>query len=218
MEWYRLQVSDKEFVISKSSLYKSPYFNKLLSNWNKDTDVIRIDGDPRIFRHFLNCLIMDVYHIPDKYYKNVQSLLEFYGVESSIVPKTMADPIEVQGQSVVHYNGTEFEHKFVGKLRDIEIVSYKIKPFFLLKILFNNNILLHYYGNGDDSSFFDCFPIEDGETRPQFAKLKLKFKDDAIPNIEKLDGKFSILLKSQMQHPISHDMSLSYYHGKVVVL
>lgn len=137
-----LKVGNKTFYASEITLKKSEYFNSLLSRWDS-TDII-LDEEPKLFRHFLNCLRHDTYIIPDKYKENVTGLLEYYGVKYIKVDQKQLEPIIWKAKSVLYNNDNKQIFKFNGKLADIKTYSDN----FNLKISFNGSEIL------SNTSFF----------------------------------------------------------------
>lgn len=84
----RIRANDKCFTISKQNLEKCEYFaSRLKTEWKKEEteSELELDEDPRLFRHFLNCLRYDKYVIPNKYIENVHKMLDYYNVKYDVL-------------------------------------------------------------------------------------------------------------------------------------
>ena len=175
----KLIVEDKNFYASKTSLMKSEYFASLLTRWNLKEDII-LEDDPRLFRHFLNCLKYDNYKIPEKYQENVTNLLNYYGVNFKSQLLSINNDIYVSNIISLNDNRTSFN--FYGKLVDFIFI---IKNTIELKIIFNKIII------------FDDF-IEDGHMICNTVnKNYANFNTKTIHNFNDLDGEFIITANSE---------------------
>ena len=128
----QITAGEKSFLISETNLKKSEYFNSYLTRWNKEDDII-IDEDPRLFRHFLNCLRHDTYQIPEKYRENVWDLLDYYGVKYTRLDPTPAF-IWIFEKRVFN-DATNIKFEFKGKLAGIAFYDPNYRYF--MEIMFN---------------------------------------------------------------------------------
>lgn len=163
-----LKVGDKLFNTSETTLKKSEYFNSLLSRWNRSE--IELDEDPRLFRHFLNCLRHDTYEIPDKYRANVCCLLDYYGVKYNHDSK----PIIWKAKYVL-CKGKDIKFTFNGKLANIRLYNGLHK----INIIFNGISIL---------SDIDFFELVKTERHIREFRLNKSF----ITNLKELEGNFVI--------------------------
>lgn len=196
MEWITIQVGNKEFCVSKQALSKSPYFDKLISKWEPNKTKLQIDGDPRIFRHFLNSCIYEEYYIPPKYYHNVQSLISCYGLDNGKNSKPTEIPersIELWESTPICGNGPDCKVEFEGKfhklylLYDSEICGSKID----MNIKFNDKFLFR--------AWFTLSFLYFHETKHEYGYIE--FKNECVPNIDQIEGKFCICISSKSDPP-----------------
>ena len=208
-----IQVANKEFIISRRNLEKSSYFTSLLTNWNPDkTNKLTIDGDPKIFRHFINCCIYDDYYIPKKYVYNVLSLIKFYGLKSENVQKIVEEPqipVEIWETKIFSIPSSNIHHTFTGKFCSLELYCGELPTShgtIRMLISFNGKILLHH--DIYDTSIYFSF------VKDSFCKLKTYL----IPNLELLNGNFVVEIKSLAEPPSKLTVGLFYHEDKSVVL
>ena len=154
----RLTAGNKKFIISKENLKKSEYFNSFLSRWNHD-DIIELDEDPNLFKHFLNCLRYPNYEVPEKYKHNIGNLFEYYGV---VKKQILWIPKYVMYQEDIYkQKGTDVEFKFNGKLLDLSQICCTD-----ISVQFNGQNILYgseFIGANRDKYFSNCFKELEGE-------------------------------------------------------
>lgn len=170
----KIQASERVFTISKDNLQKADYFNSLLTRWNHD-NIITVDEDSRLFRHFLNCLRHPTYQIPDKYANNVFKLLDFYGVKHT---KLQQDELRI---TKCHYllSGklSKNTFSFNGRLLDICFNIFRNG-----RVCFETNVCIWL----NKTQILCC------DLNPCFLDENNHLKLENIHNIKELEGLFCI--------------------------
>jgi len=94
-----LNVSGRQFEVSKEILSKSQLFNGLLTDCQIDR-TITIDRSPKLFEHVLAYLVNDKYPYPRKYYSELDYYLVVYDIKKLYDP--VAIEIERMNQNILH--------------------------------------------------------------------------------------------------------------------
>lgn len=174
----KIQCQEKIFLILEENLRKSEYFNsKLSGRWSVD-DIIIVDEDPRIFRHFLNILRRDTYRIPDKYVDNVLDMLLFYGVKYTKINEETMWTIKIK---VIDKQYETFT--FTGKLLDIGFYCDDIRQ---LCVSFNEKDVFN-------DIIFSATTIHN--VLPKYADGYHHLNKDIFGYLYELEGTFRIIIK-----------------------